>query len=186
MKFNEIAPRTLVSEAQEDKDRRIATLTNQRATLKQKLKAACESDNGPEMATLAEKLTRLDELLESMTGTRSPRAELEAKLKQLKSDYDELPKNPQTQRGYDALDDLRDEIADVEKKLSLLKEGMNTPDEAFEDAKMRATIAISALTDAISEFARHQKRNSRDWGYAGTMASVASRLEELVVHFGAE
>lgn len=184
MRFNDIAPATLRTESDDQLDRRIHSLSNQRATLKEKIRAAADNGDEQTVEQLSENLHRLTEMLEAMMESRSPRQALEHKLKQKKAEYDDLPKNPQTQAGYDALDDLRDEIAELEKELKSLNENARDADEAYEEAKMRATVAISALQDQIAKFTRAQKRNSRNWGYAGTMESVASKLEDLVVYFG--
>lgn len=42
---------------------------------------------------------------------------LKARLAQLKADYADLPKNPGSQIGYDALDDIRDEIKKIQVKI---------------------------------------------------------------------
>lgn len=53
-------------------------------------------------------------------------SELKAKLAQLRKDLRELPSNPQSQEGYDARDEIRDEIKAVETQLAKLSKGKMT------------------------------------------------------------
>lgn len=55
-------------------------------------------------------------------GANPSREQLERKLKLLKADLEDLPQRPSSQAGYDALDDVRDQIKRVEQQLQALSE----------------------------------------------------------------
>lgn len=163
-----------------EKRSRLDQLFNERAALRRQLQ---EKDD----PTLSAKLIRLEEMITSLEETMSPLAAAKARLAKLKADLADLPQNPGSQEGYDALDDLRHEIKKQEQKIATLTEApvtktrdaSNDPTLAFEQARNRAVAALQQVAASIDELAVEQQRNARDWGYPGSMGHVAAQLEEL-------
>lgn len=183
MRFIEITESA--HESAEMKKARLNKLFNERASMKEQLRHAREEKNTVRINEMATKLGRIDDAIEALQESASPSIAAKARLAQLKADYAEMPKNPGNQEGYDALDDMRDEIKKLEAEVASLTEGRtDDADTVFEHNKMRARVAMDALTDEIEKFSRNQKRNARDWGYAGSMGLIADKLEELVTNFG--
>jgi chromosome segregation ATPase len=181
MRFTEIQEGAYERAA--DKKVRLNKLYNERASLRDELRKAREEQDEKRASEIETKLGRLSDTIEALSESVSPKAALKAKLQKMKADYDELPKNPGSQEGYDALDDMQDEIKKLEHKLSTLTEA-DDADATYEFARGRALKAIAQLQSQIDQFTKAQKKNSRDWGYAGTMGSIATRLEELTEFFG--
>jgi DNA repair exonuclease SbcCD ATPase subunit len=182
MRFSEIGHEAYTAAA--DKRARLNQLFNERAALRAQL---VEGDDETNQLLIA-KLNRLDDVINSLEETMSPLAAAKTRLAQLKADLKELPQNPGSQEGYDALDDLRDEIKKQEAKIASLSEAApgpkvrdetNDPTIAFEKAQLRAITALGFIRGAIDAMAEEQQRNSRDWGYPGSMAQIAKQLEEI-------
>lgn len=181
MRFTEISEGAYERAA--DKKVRLNKLYNERAALRDELRKAREEQDQQRVDTIETKLGRLSDTIDELSESVSPKAVLKAKLAKLKADYDELPKNPSSQEGYDALDDMRHEIEQLEKKIATLTEAPDA-NAAFEAARDRAVTAMQQLHRQIERFTQAQKSNARDWGYAGTMGSIATQLEELTTYFG--
>lgn len=181
MRFTEISEGAY--ERAQDKKVRLNKLYNERAALREKLRQAREEQDTKRAEEIETKLGRLSDTIYSLSESVSPKAELKAKLKKLKDDYNRMPQNPGNQEGYDALDDMRHEIEELEKKLASLTESTDA-NASFEAARERAMMAMQQLQGQIEKFTQAQKRNARDWGYTGTMISIAKQLEDLTTYFG--
>jgi DNA repair exonuclease SbcCD ATPase subunit len=166
-----------------DKRARLNQLFNERALLRKQLQEQQDSK-------IEAKLIRLETLIDALEETMSPLAAAKARLAQLKADLADLPQNPGSQEGYDALDDLRDAIKKQEEKIATLSEAApasgqkvrdatNDPTIAFEQARQRAVAALAQISAQIDQMTTQQLRNAHDWGYPGSMNQVASQLEEL-------
>lgn len=187
MKFVEISEGSY--ERAIDKKARLAKLYNDRVTLREKLRHAREEGDQAKINEAETRLGRLSDVIDSLEESASPLHAAKARLAQLRADLAELPQNPGNQEGYDALDDLRDEIEKQEAKIAQLSENKtrdatNDPTIAFEEASQRATKALEDIADQIAKFSAAFRRNSRNWGYPGSMAQVAARLEEVRDFFG--
>lgn len=187
MKFTEISEGAY--ERAVDKKARLAKLYNERAALREKLRHAREEGDQKKIDDVETRLGRLSDTIDTLEESASPLHAAKARLAQLKADLAELPQNPGSQEGYDALDDLRDEIKKQEAKIAQLSEGKtrdatNDPTIAFEEASQRAKLALDDIAVQIAKFSAAFRRNSRDWGYPGSMANVAARLEEVRDFFG--
>ncbi len=191
MRFLEISPH--VVEDTESKRQRLDRLFNERAALRQRRSAALAESDKERASVLTTKLQRLDDMINSLEEGMSPVAAKKARLAQLKADLAELPQNPGSQEGYDALDELRDKIKDLESEIKGLSEAApaertsaNDPTIAFEEAHQRAQTALGAIATLIERLKIEATRNSRDWGYPGSMAHVATQLEEARGFLGNE
>jgi chromosome segregation ATPase len=170
-----------------DKRARLNQLFNERAALREQLRNAREEQDSAKVDSITTKLGRLGDMIDSLEESASPLAAAKARLAQLKADLADLPQNPGSQEGYDALDELRDAIKKQEAKVGTLTEApvskvrdaTNDPTIAFEQMRTRAVKALQIVAQKIDEMAVEQQRNARDWGYHGSMGHVASQLEEL-------
>lgn len=175
-----------------DKRKRLAKLYNDRASLREQLKNAREEQDSDRVANLESKLGKLEDSIEALAESASPATALKAKIAQLKADLADMPDQPGSQEGYDAVDDLRDQLKKAEEKLKGLTEASpsasrnasNDATIAFEQARDRAVSLLDALRAQIDQFSRAQQKNARDWGYAGSMGHVVAQLEDLHNFFG--
>jgi uncharacterized protein YigA (DUF484 family) len=184
MRFTDIKESAV--ERASDKKVRLNKLFNQRAALRDQLRMAREEQDREKVSEIESKLGRLGDAIEELSESAAPLVAAKAKLAQLMVDLEDLPQNPGNEAGYDALDDLRDEIKKQKEKIKSLSEAAPQQDatQAFEVARDRAMMALSKLTAQIERFTKAQQGNARDWGYAGSMGHVASQLEEIVNHLG--
>ena len=190
MKFTELGEGS--HERAAEKRVRLNKLFNQRAELREKLKHAQEEGDEAKISMVTTKLGRLEDSIDALSESASPVAAAKARLAQLKADLAELPQNPGSQEGYDALDELRDKIKAAEAKVSQLSEAgptktrdaSNDPTIAYEEARARAVKALQDIAAQVDQFTAAAKRNSRDWGYPGSMGHVAAKLEEVRDFFG--
>lgn len=190
MKFTELGEGSY--ERAQEKKVRLAKLYNQRAELRDQLKQAREEGDEAKVDMVSTKLGRLEDSIDALAESASPAAAAKARLAQLKADLAALPQNPGSQDGYDALDELRDKIKAAEAKVAQLTEtgpvktrdATNDPTIAYEEARARAVKALQDIAAQVDKFTAAAKRNSRDWGYPGSMGHVAAKLEEVRDFFG--
>ena len=174
-----------------DKQHRLNQLFNQRAELRDTLNQARLNGAADVAVTLNRKLARLNETIELLQESASGLVAAKARLAKLKSELEELPQNPQTQAGYDAIDELRDKVRAAQREVDSLTETAAQPPSiatdstmAFEHHLQTATELLQVIQQQLTQFASAQRRNARDWGYAGTMQQVVARLKEVHEYFG--
>lgn len=174
-----------------DKQQRLSQLFNQRAELRETLQQARRDGATDVAVTLNRKLARLNETIELLQESASGLVAAKARLAKLKSELEDLPQNPQTQAGYDAIDELRDKVQAAQREVDSLTEAASQPPSIATDATMAfehhlqvATELLQSIQQQLTQFASAQRRNARDWGYAGTMQKVASQLKDVHEFFG--
>lgn len=114
---------------------------------------------------------------------------LKARLAQAKADLEDMPQNPGSQEGYDALDDQRYLIQKLEKQIKALTESAaNDPQAAYGEVMIKVNASMKALHTAMAEHRKKFMEDPRNWGYVGDMQELAKKLDEMVAFFnhGAE
>lgn len=110
----------------------------------------------------------------------------------LKQEKRLAPAHPQTQDDYDRIDDINAALnKDITKQPTskqpsrralkdVMEQTSSDPVIAFDQANVRVVEALTLLKQFTLDFQRKFQQTPRDWGYPGTMASVAAKLEEIV------
>lgn len=114
---------------------------------------------------------------------------LKAKLAQAREELSELPQSPGSQEGYDALDDARYKVKDLEAEIAKLSESAATdPQAAYGEVLTKVNASMKALHAAMADHRRKFMEDPRNWGYVGDMQELAKKLDEMVAFFnhGAE
>lgn len=125
---------------------------------------------------LADELRDVIKGLEQELKESEDKEALRARLNKLKDEYAQLPKNPGNQEGYDALDDYREEIKSLEQKLNEADVGANAEYQAkLEEAKQ----LLQMIDVKLRQHAGRQRRDASNWGYAGDMQDVVSKLTQI-------
>lgn len=106
----------------------------------------------------------------------------ESELKRLENEFGQLPKNPHSQAGFDALDDYRDKIGSLKAKIAKkkgLKENAESADQSYQQYMRQIQEALSSLQAGLQGHSKRQQENPDNWGYVGDVENVAERLAEI-------
>lgn len=108
------------------------------------------------------------------------------KLKQVKAELAHFPSNPQTQKEYDAIDEVRAEISKLEKFIkdnSKLTEDVNSQGEDLSTEYMERYIRVQRLMkDLAAKIQKHKDEfagNTTNWGYVGELDEIITKLKEV-------
>lgn len=104
-----------------------------------------------------------------------------ALLKKHEADLAELPKHPNTEAGYEAIDELKDKIAKLKKELSISEGSEQSEPELIYATRMNnIEKMVQQLPVLLQQHQLKFQQNPRDWGFPGDLASIEKDLKDLV------
>lgn len=104
-----------------------------------------------------------------------------SRLASLKADLAEMPRTLHSQEQYDAVDDIRDEIKELEAYISggVVKESASAAD-AYGTRIAQVRELLSKIDRSLVSHTERQSGNADSWGFAGDLAHVAEQLEDIL------
>lgn len=106
-----------------------------------------------------------------------------ARLADLRDFLTLVPRSLSSQEEYDAVDDARDEVRELEAYLrgkSSVRESAKTAEASYQTRLTQCKELIRKLSQSLDAHAQKQQGNPASWGFAGDLAHISTQLEEIL------